>query len=199
MPVLHEGESFVFEDGKWSDWTEALPKFKQVHKASDDYVFENLSIKAYTVAQGPCAMHRLYNPWSYEHFYTSDDEEFEGLVALGWADEGIGWVSPAESDTPVFRLYNPYNGGDHHYTKDAEERDYLVSVGWVDEEVGWYSFGDTGTPVYREYNPNELARNHNYTTDKGEHDGLVALGWHDEEIAWYGVPSNDADLQAASL
>ncbi len=145
------------------------------------------------------AMHRLYNPWSYEHFYTSDDGEFELLVTLGWTDEGTGWVSPAESDTPVYRLYNPYNGGDHHYTTSTEERDTLIAEGWIDEEVAWYSADESGTPVYREYNPNELARNHNYTTDKDEHDGLVALGWHDEEIAWYGVPSNDSGLQAASL
>ncbi len=148
---------------------------------------------------GDVVMHRLYNPWSYEHFYTSDDEEFEGLVALGWEDEGLGWVSPAVSDMPVFRLYNPYNGGDHHYTASTQEVTSLSSAGWDFEGVGWYSADESGTPVFREYNPNELARNHNYTTDEAEHDGLVALGWHDEEIAWYGVPSNDSGLQAASL
>ncbi len=132
-------------------------------------------------------MRRLYNPYSYEHFYTSDQTEFEGLVELGWVDEGLGWVAPETSDIPVYRLYNPYNGGDHHYTKDAAERDALVAVGWVDEGTGWYSAGDTGTPVYREYNPFEIVRNHNYTTNKEEHDGLVAIGWHDEDIAWYGV------------
>jgi len=133
------------------------------------------------------AMRRLYNPYSYEHFYTANEDECANLVSLGWLDEGVGWVAPATSDVPVYRLYNPYNGGDHHYTKNAEERDTLVAAGWVDEDVGWYSADDTGVPVYREYNPNELARNHNYTKDKDEHDGLVAIGWHDEEIAWYGV------------
>ncbi len=51
VPVLHEGESFVYDGGKWTDWAEGLPKFKQAHEASDDYVFENFSIKAYTVAK----------------------------------------------------------------------------------------------------------------------------------------------------
>ncbi len=132
-------------------------------------------------------MRRLYNPYSYEHFYTADADEQANLVGLGWVDEGLGWTAPETSDIPVYRLYNPYNGGDHHYTKSADERDALVAAGWQDEGTGWYSAGDDGTPVYREYNPFEVVRNHNYTTDKGEHDGLVAIGWHDEDIAWYGV------------
>ncbi len=132
-------------------------------------------------------MRRLYNPYSYEHFYTADEAERANLVSLGWVDEGVGWTAPVTSSIPVYRLYNPNNGGDHHYTKDASERDALVAAGWVDEDVGWYSAADDGVPVYREYNPNELVRNHNYTKDKDEHDGLVAIGWYDEDIAWYGV------------
>ena len=141
---------------------------------------------AMTVVDGAFAMHRVYNPNSYEHFYTSDDAEFANLVSLGWRDEGYGWIAPATGE-PVYRLYNPNNGGDHHYTKNADERDMLVGVGWRDEGVGWYSASETsGTPVFREYNPNELARNHNYTKDKDEHSFLVSLGWHDEGTAWYG-------------
>ena len=51
IPVLHEGESFVFEDGTWSDWTEGLSKFKEAQEADDNYVFENFSIKAYMIAK----------------------------------------------------------------------------------------------------------------------------------------------------
>ncbi len=36
-------------------------------------------------------MHRLYNPNSYEHFYTGDDAEAANLVSLGWNDEGVAW------------------------------------------------------------------------------------------------------------
>ncbi len=131
-------------------------------------------------------MHRLYNPNSYEHFYTGDDAEAANLVSLGWKDEGFGWTAPASGE-PVYRVYNPNNGGDHHYTKDAAERDTLVSVGWEDEGVGWYSADSSGAPVYREYNPNEVVRNHNYTADASEHGNLVGLGWNDEGVAWYGV------------
>ena len=131
-------------------------------------------------------MHRLYNPNSYEHFYTGDDAEFANLVSLGWQDEQYGWTAPATGD-PVYRLYNPNNGGDHHYTLDPDERDMLIAAGWQDEKIGWYSDPNKTVTVYREYNPNELARNHNYTADKAEHDYLVSLGWRDEKIAWYGV------------
>ncbi len=131
-------------------------------------------------------MHRLYNPNSYEHFYTANDDEFANLVSLGWQDEQYGWTSPATGD-PVYRLYNPNNGGDHHYTMSVSERDRLIAAGWRYEDVGWYSNPNKNVPVYREYNPNELARNHNYTADRVEHDNLISLGWRNEFIAWYGV------------
>ncbi len=137
-------------------------------------------------AEAPRAMHRLYNQWSGEHFYTADDGEFAGLVALGWTDEGTGWTAPETSSTPVFRLYNPY-AGEHHYTMDAAERDAMVEAGWQYEDVGWYSDDAKAVPLFREYNPNELANNHNYTTNKDEHDSLVSIGWVDEGYAWYGV------------
>jgi hypothetical protein len=51
ISVIHEGESFVYDGGAWSDWTEILPKFREDHDAGDDYVFDNFSIKAYMVAK----------------------------------------------------------------------------------------------------------------------------------------------------
>ena len=133
-------------------------------------------------------MHRLYNRWTGEHFYTSSDEEKAHLVGVGWTDEGKGWVAPAKSSTPVYRLYNPYvSGGDHHYTTSAAERDACVAAGWRDEGVGWYSDDAKGTPLYRQYNPYASTGTHNYTVSKGENDHLVSVGWREEGIAWYGV------------
>ena len=132
-------------------------------------------------------MFRLYNRWTYEHFYTGDAAERDKLVSVGWTDEGIGWYAPAAGD-PVYRLYNQYApGGDHHYTMDVAERDMLVAAGWSDEGIGWYSDPFQRVPVYREYNPWEFAHNHNYTADLGEHEHLVSVGWKDEGIGWYGV------------
>ena len=132
------------------------------------------------------SMYRLYNPNSGEHFYTKDVSERNKLSSLGWKYEGIGWIAPVISSTPVFRLYNP-NAGEHHYTTDTKERNNLVKVGWKYEGIGWYSDDAKTVPVYREYNPNAFSCNHNYTTDKKENDWLVSLGWKAEGIGWYGM------------
>lgn len=136
------------------------------------------------------SMNRLYNPNSGEHFYTASTTERDRLVKLGWNDEGVGWVAPQTSGTPVYRLYNP-NAGDHFYTMSANEKDGLVAVGWNDEGIGWYSADEKGTcaALYREYNPNATTATHNFTLSVDEHVGLVDLGWRAEGAAWYGVAS----------
>ena len=130
-------------------------------------------------------MYRLYNPWSGEHFYTSDATERDEVMAAGWTFEGDGWVSPPTGE-PVFRMYNRY-GGEHHYTLDEAERDYLVEMGWEYEGIGWYSDPAKTIPLYRQYNPYAFSNNHNYTVSTDERDMLVGLGWIDEGIAWYGI------------
>lgn len=131
-------------------------------------------------------MHRLYNPGSGEHFYTADVSERDGLVALGWAYEGVGWKAPADSGAPVYRLYNAF-AGDHHYTMSAEERDALVGVGWTYESVGWRSADEGGVPLYRQFNPYATAGSHNYTASKDENDYLASVGWSEEGVAWFGL------------
>ncbi len=143
---------------------------------------------------GVVEMYRLYNPNSYEHFYTGNPTERDNLIGFGWRYEGVGWEAPASGE-PVYRLYNPNNGGDHHYTRDAGERDMLIAAGWLYEEVGWYSApeGDENSvPVNREYNPNEIARNHNYTASTREHERLIYIGWNGEGVGWYGVQTAEA-------
>lgn len=131
-------------------------------------------------------MYRLYNPNSGEHFYTSDENEKISLVNSKWKYEGVGWMAPTTSKTPVYRLYNE-NSGDHHYTTDKNEKDTLLRLGWKDEKIGWYSDDQKAIPLYRQYNPNAEVGTHNYTVDKNENDGLVKAGWNAEGIAWYGV------------
>lgn len=132
------------------------------------------------------SMYRLYNPYTGEHFYTSNSTERDGLVDVGWLYEGEGWRAPRASSSPVYRLYNKY-AGDHHYTMSVSERDSLVASGWSYEGIGWYSDDSKGTPLYRQYNPYATTGSHNYTTSKGENDSLVAVGWRAEGIAWYGI------------
>lgn len=133
-------------------------------------------------------MHRLYNSYTGEHFYTASASERDGLVAAGWTYEGVGWAAPDASGTPVYRLYNPYApGGDHHYTMSASERDSLVEAGWRYEGVGWFSDDSRGVALYRQCNPYAATGSHNYTASKAENDSLVAAGWRAEGVAWYGV------------
>jgi len=131
-------------------------------------------------------MYRLYNPNSGEHFYTGNPLERLNLINLGWNDEGVGWIAPVLSNTPVYRLYNQY-GGEHHYTTSIAERDSLIAAGWTYESIGWYSDDARTVPLYRQYNPNAFANNHNYTTSLDENNWLVSLGWRAEDIGWYGV------------
>lgn len=129
-------------------------------------------------------MFRFYNPNSGEHFYTASKKEGLYLRNHGWTYEGIGWVAPKKSNSPVYRLYNP-NAGDHHYTRSTKERNYLLKQGWKDEGIGWYSDDHKAVALKRQYNPNAVAGTHNYTTSTKEANYLVSLGWKDEGIAWY--------------
>ena len=129
-------------------------------------------------------MHRVYNPNSGEHFYTSGENEYSTLIGLGWGDEGYGWTAPLGNGVPVYRLYNP-TAGEHHYTTSDSERQALTELGWNDEGIGWLA-ADEGTPVYRLYNANQFANNHHFTSSEAERDELIALGWTYEGIAWYG-------------
>ncbi len=136
--------------------------------------------------EGCMNMYRLYNPNSGEHFYTSSVGERNNLIRIGWNYEGVGWVAPVTSNTPVYRLYNQ-NGGEHHYTTSIGERNMLINAGWTDEGIGWYSDDQERVPLYRQYNPNAFANNHNYTTSRSENDWLVSIGWQAEGIGWYGI------------
>lgn len=136
------------------------------------------------------AVHRLYNPNSGDHHYTTEVSEKVFLENVGWNYEGIGWFAAAQSESPVYRLYNPnaycFN---HHYTMDKNEREFLLNVGWKNEGIGWYSCNDSGRiPVFRVYNPN--SGEHHYTKDEKEKNYLVSLGWNDEGVAWYGFPAS---------
>ena len=146
---------------------------------------------------GSQQMHRLYNPYSGEHFYTASASERDALVGVGWRYEGVGWTAPRSSSTPVYRLYNRY-AGDHHYTTSASERDMLVGAGWTYEGVGWYSSDARSVAVWRQYNPYARTGTHNYTTSRSENDMLVRLGWRAEGVGWYGIASSSASTTSGT-
>lgn len=140
-------------------------------------------------------MWRLYNPYTGEHLYTADLNEYNELEEIGWKKEGKAWTAPSTSKTPVYRLFNPYvKGGDHHYTIDRNEYQDLQKLGWSDEKIGWYSDDEKGVTLYRLYNPYAESGTHHYTADAHENSVLQSRGWKGEGIAWYGVKES-SDLK----
>ena len=157
-----------YENGMLSFKTGHFSDFAIVYDDSKDYV----------------AIHRLYNPYSGEHFFTGYSIERDEVVGVGWKYEGISWYAPQSFGVPVYRLYNKYIG-DHLYTADNYERDYLIEVGWNDEGIAFYALpsdSEVGTEVYRLYNPYDYQ--HLWTTNKGEYDYLGSIGWNKEGVAF---------------
>lgn len=138
------------------------------------------------VAPASVPMYRLYNPYSGEHLFTKDSNEYATLPRYGWRQEGTAWTSPAEG-TPVYRLYNPYSG-DHHYTMDSNEYSVLPRYGWRQEGVGFHSSDPSqGKAIYRLFNSHASVGTHHYTLDANEYATLPRYGWTREGIAWYGL------------
>lgn len=115
-------------------------------------------------------MHRLYNPYSGEHFYTGDINEKNHLASIGWNYEGIGWYSDEDQGVPSYRQYNPYEKtGTHNYTTDKEENDFLVSIGWKSEFVQ-VQIGTIPVEHPAEYGTR-------YVVDQTAYDELVLIGY----------------------
>lgn len=135
------------------------------------------------------AVLRLYNEWSHEHFLTTDTNERDQLVDLGWRDEGRAWTEPTDG-APIYRLHNPWNG-DHLYTTDLVEYTQLGHAGWLREGVKMHGAGIDGIQIHRLWNPwmteHDGAFSHLWTADANEYRELVAAGWRDESVAWYAI------------
>lgn len=125
----------------------------------------------------------VYNPNSGEHFYTADLQEIAGLVKQGWKEEGVRFLQPVSSNTPVYRLYQSANG-EHHYTCSPNERQALLSMGWKDENIAFYSAEINQQPVLRLYNPNAKTGSHHFMLDRREKERLVEFGWKEENGSW---------------
>ena len=123
-------------------------------------------------------IYRVYNPNNGEHLFTTDKNENDHLVSLGWKEEGVAWIAPYFG-TALTRLYDA-NSGEHHYTADKNEIATLESLGWKNEGEKWNSASkENGVALHRLYNPNETrAGRHHYSLADNERDTLVNLGWN---------------------
>lgn len=149
-------------------------------------------------------MFRFYNPYTYEHLYTTDVKEAADLRSRGWNAEGIGWYSPTK-DTPgvvkIYRLYNPY-GDDHLYTTEVKEKDDCIKRGWkLDATFEAYGFISkqlgAGTGISRLFNPYEKYHTHLFSANKKELEDNIKRGWRDEQVRWY-VPGKPAETTPAA-
>ncbi|WP_288340667.1 hypothetical protein [uncultured Allobaculum sp.] len=85
-------------------------------------------------------VYRLYDPNAGDHHFTKDKKEYDALGKLGWTQEGSAWYCSPETDTPVYRQYNPNaQAGRHNLTSNTKEKEYLISVGWKDAGIVWYT------------------------------------------------------------
>lgn len=128
-------------------------------------------------------VYRLYNPYTYEHLWTTGRAEYDNLGSLGWQQEGVAWTAPA-SGSKVHRMRNPYADapGAHHYTVSLDEACALYDLGWENEGIAWLSSG--GAKVYRLYNP--YTGEHFFTADQGETLSLMEQGWTFEGVGFLG-------------
>ena len=187
MPGIIVEHAFIDSSDYWN-YLNADYKLRALGEADARGIAQTYGLTTEPDDLNRIRMYRLYNPYTGEHFYTSDVDERVSLISVGWLPEGTGWNAPKSSGSPVYRLYNPcVAGGDHHYTMDENEYNQLQKIGWRGEGISWYSDDSKEKPVYREYNPNATTGTHNYTTDSNEHETLINLGWRGEDIAWYGL------------
>ena len=134
-----------------------------------------------TVVVSDLGVHRLYNKWNGEHFYTANDDEYRSLKKAGWTDEGTAFTM-ADYGTPVYRLYLP--GGKHLFTTSEKERDAVKAAGWRYEGIAFYvrDDGTAKTEVYRLYNPGN--GDHLLTTNANERGVLALNKWRVEGTAF---------------
>ena len=147
-------------------------------------------IQSKLVEVGHTNLYRVYNPNNGDHYFTTDKNEYEALVAMGWQAEGVRYqvvninVNVTDDDankdrlhafgTEIWSVYNP-NTGEHLLTEEGEA-DALAQVGWIKEDPKFYTVQNGSESVVRVYNPNTNGPAHLYT-DASEANGLAKIGW----------------------
>lgn len=134
------------------------------------------------------AVYALYNQWSGEHHYTTDEGEYDNFGIIGWSKLGVAWYAPATSSTPVYLLYDP-SSGRHLFTASMDEYEAYESYGWVQQGVSFYSDDAQTVPVYRLRN--ESWRTFIYTTVQDDYDEYTREGMAGDGVVFYGVADGD--------
>ncbi|MGM0216919.1 C39 family peptidase [Enterococcus sp. AZ109] len=159
---------------------------------------KDTAAKAAPIVNTP--VYRIYNPGNGEHFYTTNLQEKDWLVSIGWGIyEGVAFQSPSEGKV-VYRLYN-YGLRDHHYTMSWDEVSWLTkNYGWTYEGVSWNSSDANGKKVYRLFTPNQTTGTHLFTMNWDEVSWLTANhGWIYEGVGFYSAGDSSGAVTSRVL
>lgn len=181
--LLQKEEQLATQIEAWKaqgDWSEP-----PVEEAMQQAAAEIHEIRQILELQEFLPLHSLYSAGSGEHFLSADDQEIQGLITLGWKDEGVRFLAALHGDTPVWRLYPPEQG--HRYVASDLQRQMLILQGWKEEGIRFYSAATNQQPVYALRNPNTQAHAWHYTASLKEKKALLKAGWKEEGTAWQAL------------
>jgi hypothetical protein len=119
VAVVNKGESFVYDDGEWTDWAEYEPRVQNLN----DYSIDNFSIKAYMVAKGEEPSAAIYGDVNGDGAITNLDY----TIALAEDASETTWSRPIAEDYCHYKAKAANVNGDKIFSiTDAAQINYYV-------------------------------------------------------------------------
>ena len=94
-------------------------------------------------------VYRFYNSTKNDHFYTTDLQERNQIIAkynagtMKYKYEGIAWYAKKSSSKPMYRFFSS-KWQDHYYTVSSSERNQIIAkykagrITYAYEKIAWY-------------------------------------------------------------
>ncbi|MDH4140810.1 MAG: Ig-like domain-containing protein, partial [Coriobacteriia bacterium] len=132
----------------------------------------------------PIPVYRFYNPDTGAHFYTSDVQERDSVIAnlpRQYLYEGIAYVvDPNKNTQPLYRFYNRFKRV-HFFTSSSTERDHVIATrkDFTYEGQAYKvsaAAAPDKTPVHRFLN--KETGTHFYTTSEAEKNTVISKWPH---------------------
>ncbi|KAJ8692048.1 hypothetical protein PTI98_009389 [Pleurotus ostreatus] len=170
-------------------------KFSFTTIASIFLATQAAAIPAETAEQPSCPrtraavpLYRAYHGATVNHFYTTNQAEWQSTIGLGYQQEGTAgrvYASQEVSTIPLYRLYNPSHVN-HFYTTSEAEAVSASKNGYTREGVAAYVFPTQicgSQPLFRLFNAANV--DHFYTANWEERNSAIKSGYTDEGVAGY--------------
>lgn len=153
----------------------------------DDVTSADISVPLEYVTEG--TLYHLSSPDGSQYMYTKNTIEAFVLTMSGWIhDPKYDYIAISGLDDeaiPLYRLYNPDNGGKRLYTTSAGEVNNFMKQGYNYEGIMCYVYSKgskQGRPVYRMLYKTTGQESRSYIVDEKEKNILYALNWTNEGI-----------------